>query len=207
MPTRNCAYCGNSSVHLTRDHVFPANLYPDSLSRSTIQRLTVLSCSKCNGGWSDDEAHFRNVILTCGDPGPLRQELFQGPVMRSFQQLDGLRRLDELIAKFHPAPDASQTMIFPGEDQRVLRIVRKSVRGLSHHHRLLSPVHDSQVKVQIVPFTLPERFLAQLSYCDRDPDVVRYWYTTFEDPDVHSAWLVQYFRTVMFLGRVERSQS
>ena len=207
MPTRNCGYCGNSGVPLTKDHVFPANLYPDSLSRSTIQRLPVLSCRKCNAGWSDDEAHFRNVILMCGDPGPLRQDLFQGPMKRSLEQVDGLRRMDELIAKFHPTPDASQTMIFPGEDPRVLRIVSKSVRGLSHHHRLLSPVHDRQVQVQIVPFALPESFLTQLSYGERDPDVVRYWYTTFEDPDVHSAWLIQYFRTVMFLGRVGRSQA
>ncbi len=201
MPTKSCAYCGKHGLPLTRDHVFPANLYPDSLSRSPVQRLTVLSCRSCNAAWSDDEAHFRNVLLMCGDPGPLRKELYHGPMMRSFDEVDGLRRLDDLIAQFRRSPDASHATIFPGEDPRVLRIVRKSVRGLCHHHRLDSPVPDNQVKVQIVPFKIPGTFLDQLSYGERDADVVRYWYALFDDPNVKSAWLI----SVLWDGHVPRS--
>jgi len=63
-----CVYCGDEIKKGEREHVFPRCLYPDSKSTSKTQRITVLSCTKCNNGFADDEAHFRNVLTLAGEP-------------------------------------------------------------------------------------------------------------------------------------------
>jgi hypothetical protein len=95
-------------------------------------------------------------------------------------------------------------MIFPGQDPRVLRIVTKSVRGLSYFHKVLFPLAEDQVQAGIVPFQIPEAFTDSMPYGERDPNVVRYWHTQFHEGEIHSAWLIQYFKKVMFIARVRR---
>src|SRR6185369_2011463 len=93
----HCAYCGQlvrRKRGRTRDHVFPASLYPPSKARSRVQRLTVPTCEDCNKSFSDDEAHFRNVIAIAGEPNPAVHEIWAA-VMRSFYQPDGRRRLED----------------------------------------------------------------------------------------------------------------
>jgi hypothetical protein len=71
-----CAYCGYR-VATDREHVFPKSLYPESKASSRVQRLTIPSCNECNNGWSDDEAHFRNVLALAGEPNDSRRELWE----------------------------------------------------------------------------------------------------------------------------------
>ena len=81
-----CAYCGELAT--TVDHVVPSALYPPSKAGSRVQRITVDACGRCNGGWSNDEAHFRNVLLMAAGPNPVTIELWRGPTARSFDQPD-----------------------------------------------------------------------------------------------------------------------
>lgn len=41
--------------------------------------------STCNRGWSDDEAHFRSVLLLAGEPNEAVQELWTTKTARSFE--------------------------------------------------------------------------------------------------------------------------
>jgi hypothetical protein len=87
-----CAYCGNPSDKRDKEHVFPRNLYPISKASSKIQRLTIPACNKCNNSWSDDEVHFRNMLVIAGDPlSPAREELWKTTVDRSFELVDGFK--------------------------------------------------------------------------------------------------------------------
>ncbi len=63
--TSRCAYCGAAAAKrdLEREHVFPRCCYPASRGSSKVQRLTVPACRACNGSWSDDEAHFRSIMV------------------------------------------------------------------------------------------------------------------------------------------------
>ena len=148
MTKKICGYCG---IELTRantdkEHVFPKCLYPKSKRNSKIQRLTIPSCNSCNNGWSDDEAHFRNILMVAGDaPNSPRQEIWNGPILRSFDEIDGSKRLNELYQLLKPTcvDDQERYRVFPAEDDRILRIVRKIVRGLCYHHKVLYPVMEN----------------------------------------------------------------
>src|SRR4051812_33325135 len=143
---RLCAYCGSAHA-VTDDHVIPRALYPPSKAASRIRRITVPACLPCNNGWADDETHFRNIMLLSGHPTPVVRELWAGKVRRSFMYCDGGRRARDLVAQMVPVqtPQRERHMVYPGRDRRVVRIVRKVVRGLCHHHGLLPPVLDEQV--------------------------------------------------------------
>jgi hypothetical protein len=107
----------------------------------------VPACVPCNSGWADDEPHFRNVILLAGVPTLAVRELWEGKTRRSLKQPDGRRRALEIAKLLVPVTtnDGDRHMIYPAQDERVLRIVRKTVRCLCHRHGLLSPVLDGQV--------------------------------------------------------------
>ena len=120
---KSCAYCGDQGHKLEREHVIPRCLYPASKSTSRIQRITVLSCGRCNRGWSDDEAHFRNVLLVAGESNAAVLELWQTTARRGFSQADGRRRLRDLVQGMVPVTvkGHKRWMIYPGRDDRVLR--------------------------------------------------------------------------------------
>ena len=200
-----CTYCGDDAT--TIDHVISRALYPPSKAASSVPRITVPACVPCNNGWSGDEAHFRNVMLVSGEPTPAVRELWEGKTRRSFTYADGRKRARDLAELLVPiaTADGERHMIFPAKDERVTRIVRKTVRGLCHHHGLMSPVHDSQVLAVIKQFEIPPEFLAEMTQGDSEPDVLDYRFALVDEPEIHSGWLLTYYRRTTFLGIVFRS--
>lgn len=207
MSRRLCAYCGNR-VATDREHVFPSNLYPKSKATSTVQRLTISSCNVCNNGWSDDEAHFRNVLALAGEPNNSCRELYESTIRRSFKQVDGLRRLKDIVNTFREVEIDGQPRheIYPGEDIKVLRVVKKVVRGLSHHHNVQSAVPESLVWVDLMKYRIPDEFLLEMTYAHRERDIAEYRYSIIKDIGIHSAWLITFFERVTFIGIVRSAE-
>jgi hypothetical protein len=203
-----CSYCGQSVTKTEREHVFPSNLYPPSKSGSKVQRLTVAACRECNGSWADDEAHFRNVLMMSGDdPNSPRTELWEGRVRRSFDQPDGIKRIDDLLALMRPveSEEGKRHMIYPAEDERILRVVRKIIRGLAHHHGLLPFVPEERVWVDVQRYAIPADLISQMTYQHRESDIAEYWYEAQEDEEIHSAWLLRFFEAPSFVGLIYAS--
>jgi hypothetical protein len=202
---KRCAYCGDDAH--TADHVVSRALYPPSKAESPIPRITVPACEACNGGWADDEPHFRNVLLVAGMPTAAVRELWVGKTRRSFAQPDGRRRARDLARQLVPVetPEGDRHMIFPGRDERVLRIVRKTVRGLCHHHGLLSPVRDEQVLADVQQFEISPEFLAELTPGSSESDILDYRFALVDEPEIHSGWLLTYYRRTPFFCIVFRS--
>jgi len=200
-----CAYCDCAAS--TTDHVVARALYPPSTAASSVPRITVPACAACNGGWSDDEAHFRNVMLLSGAPTPAVRELWEGKVRRSFTYRDGKKRARDLAELIVPVTtrEGARHMIFPGKDERVLRVVRKTVRGLCHHHGLLSPVRDGQVLAVINEFEIMPEFLAKMTQGGSQADVLDYRLGLVEEEEIHSGWLLTYYGRTPFLCIVFRS--
>jgi hypothetical protein len=200
-----CAYCDSAAS--TVDHVVSRALYPPSKAAAPVPRITVPACAACNGGWANDEAHFRNVMLLSGPPTPAVQELWEGKVRRSFTYADGIKRARDLAELLVPVTtrDGSRHMIFPGKDERVLRVVRKTVRGLCHHHGLLSPVQDRQVLVLINEFEIVPEFIAEMTQGGSLPDVLDYRFALVDEEEIHSGWLLTYYGRTTFLCIVFRS--
>ena len=128
MANRRCAYCGVQVRGRERDHLIPRCLYPASLAGSKVQRITVPVCRLCNRGWSDDEAHFRNVILVAGAPNAPVTELWETKAVPSFSEVDGPRRAEDLLRQITRLNEgaAGLAAIYPAQDERVMRIVSGS---------------------------------------------------------------------------------
>ena len=96
----------------------------------------------------------------------------------------------------------SRHKVYPGEDPRVVRIVKKVVRGLSHYHNILSAVPESRVRVDIMKYRTPDDFLSEMSYAHREQDIVEYRYMIFDDGEILSTWLITFFERITFIGWV-----
>jgi hypothetical protein len=202
-----CSYCGKRPA-TDSEHVFPRNLYPASKSGSRVQRLTIPSCNECNSGWSDDEVQFRNVLALAGEPNESRRELWETTIRRSFKEKDGIRRVHDLIEILHPVEidGNDRHMVYPGKDDRVLRIVKKIIRGLCHHHGVMSPVLEKRVWADILKYQIPEEFLSEMAYEHREQDVAEYRYQVLREYGIDSAWIITFFQRVTFVGIVSISE-
>jgi hypothetical protein len=208
MDEKNCAYCGVSVTSRERDHVFPKCLYPSSRSDSKVQRLTVPVCSPCNASWSDDEAHFRDMLLVSGEPNEAVRELWQTKAHRSFGKIDGHRRISDLLEQMQSVETelGEQWAVYPGKDERVMRVVRKVIRGLCHYHRIMSPVSDQRVWADVLRYRVPPEFLSEMEYHHREKDIAEYRYQILDEPPIHSAWLITFFERRTFIGMVSTSK-
>jgi len=57
---RSCVYCG-SAVQLTREHVFPKNLFLPPKPKNLV---TVPACKSCNESYDQDDEYFRAYVVT-----------------------------------------------------------------------------------------------------------------------------------------------
>ena len=206
----NCSYCGREA-RCTADHVVPRCLYPPSRSKSRVQRLTVPACRECNAGWADDEAHFRNIMTIAGEPNAAVTELWQRKALRSFSKRDGKRRLSDVWSQLVPVvvDGKPRHKVYPAKDLRVMRVIRKVIRGLSHHHNLLSSVSDDQVWADLLSWQVPQAILHGMQPHDREEDIFSYRYAHFDfDRDlsgIDSGWVLTFFGRTTFVGAVLNS--
>jgi hypothetical protein len=203
-----CSYCGIRPA-TDKEHVFPRNLYPESKTTSRVQRLTIPACNVCNCSWSDDEVHFRNILALAGEPNKPRRELWDGPIHRGlFEQPDGIRRVRDLVDTWRTveADGKRRHKVYPGEDPRVIRVVKKIVRGLSHHHGIETAVPESRVWVDVLKYHIPEEFVSEMICQHREADIAEYRYAVVDDCGIKSAWLMTFFEKVLFLGVVVLSE-
>lgn len=206
-PRPRCAYCGRPDA-TTVDHVIPRALYPESKRTSRIQRITVPACQACNGSWVDDEPHFRNILLISGESTPVVAELWQGKTRRSFEQVDDLRRIRDVAHRLVPVQmaEGERHKVYPADDPRVMGVLRKVIRGLSHHHKVLTAVSDEQMWADVQRFAVPPEFLAEMTAAHADAEVIEYrWAVLPSDEFIHSCWLLRFFGRTPFIGMVFHS--
>ena len=206
MTTRQeCGYCDRPSDDLEREHVVSACLYPRSKAESRVQRITIPACPSCNHSWEDDEAHFRNVVLLAGDSNPPTEELWPKAI-RAFNQSDGQRRLRDVWQLMDPVQvdGARRLIIYPGRDERVLRVVRKIIRGLSFFHGLGKVVSDNQVWTDVMKFKIPSEFADSIEFQHREPDIFQYWFESYSEGELRSVWLLKFYERTSFIAAVVR---
>jgi hypothetical protein len=143
------------------------------------------------------------LLISGDDPNPVALELWRGKVLRSFEQPDGRKRAGDLFAQMVPSRD--RHMVYPARDERVMRIVRKVVRGLCHHHQLLSPVLDGEVWADHHRYEIPPAILAGMTGGHVEEDIFDYKYMVIDDAELHSAWLLRFFQRVGFMCLVFQS--
>lgn len=199
-----CAYCGIAGVTLERDHVPPACLYPPSRrAQFNLQLITVPACPSCNRGYSDDEAHFRTVMLMAGDENEVVHELWK-KTLRSFMKVDGERRVTEIRKLMVPVKVSGEdrSMIYPGRDERVLRVVRKIVRGLAYHHGLGTAISDHRVWTDVLKYPIPVGLLDSITLLRPEHDIFQYWFEECADAEITSIWYLKFFEKRIFVASI-----
>jgi hypothetical protein len=92
------------------------------------------------------------TVPVAGEPHSVGHELWTLKALRSFDQNDGRRRLQDLIEGLGPvsADGTERWMTCPGRDDGVIRILPKIVCGYSDFRRLESaaPVIDVEAMVR-----------------------------------------------------------
>lgn len=208
---KKCAYCGVAGVHLTRDHVVPRGLYPPEWEAGKIQVITVPACVSCNNEFSSDEPHFRTMLLLAGEPNDQVRKLWEAKAApsfyNSFYKMDGEKRVRALFDQIRPAFVEGQRRfkIYPANDQAVLRIIKKVVRGLSHYHDLESAVQESRVWADVLRFPIQGGF--EDLYHHRDPRIFLYFFDYCNDGEISSVWQLTFFENKKFIATVSAEPS
>ena len=148
------------------------------------------------------------LVLSGDQPNTARQELWH-TTQRSFDKVDGPRRITDLIAQMKAVttPEGLRHKVLPGQDRRVMRVVRKVIRGLCHYHDVLTAVPDERVWVDVMKYEVPPAFLQEMHYQHRDPDIVEYRYQVLNEEGMNSAWLITFLKRVTFIGVVSASDA
>ena len=198
--SKKCTYCGKEAN--TKDHVIPKELYPKSIRNQNIQLITVPSCKKCNAGFSDDEEHFRNVIVLGGNITDSVSELFRNKVYTSFFKRKSTRHFWQLVdsMKEIDTPSGKRHIIFPIKDKKVERVLKKIFCGLGYKH-FKGCVSKENIAVGVFHYQIPEFFKKEKWY-NCVPEIFAYIYYIFLFDDVlFSCWLIKFFESRYFWGR------
>lgn len=81
--TTCCAYCGNATTDMTRDHVVPSALW--LRGKRPKHPAVVPACPTCHKAYDREAAYFRNCLVAMCDTDahPMLANLLSGPVVRS----------------------------------------------------------------------------------------------------------------------------
>jgi hypothetical protein len=145
------------------------------------------------------------MVVLAGKANILVQELWETKVTRSLDRPDGAHRARELFEHIEPVTVDGQDryMIYPGRDERVLRVARKIVRGLSHFHKVESALSDERVKAEVVTYEIPDDVLNSGTLYTHEPGVLWYWHKKFDDEEPMSVWILTFFDRLTFAARVD----
>jgi hypothetical protein len=126
---------------------------------------------------------------------------------RSLYEIDGRRRVRDLVERFVPVMVDGQErkMIYPGEDERVIRIIKKIVRGLSHYHGVEDGIDDARIRADVLKFFVPDDLWSAGKFYKRGSDIFRYWHMRFDDDekDLSSLWILTFFDRREFIAVVD----
>jgi hypothetical protein len=200
-----CAYCGSTSIPRTKGHVIPDCMYP-SATDPKVQRRTVPECTECQKIWQDAENQFRNILVVAGELSPPVVEQWEGPIRRSFDLPSGTRWIADLIRQMVPSESSttgeSQLMVYPARDPAVMLVVRKIIRGLSHWHRLGTPIADELVWSDVKRYAIPDYLHKHFQWFSLGDEFLQYGYerTANRELNVHSAWYLKFYGRCEFVG-------
>jgi len=111
-------------------------------------------------------------MLLAGDANEAVQELWPKAVS-SFRQVDGRKRVWDIrrLAETVQVDGTERWVIYPARDERILRVVRKVVRGLAYYHRLGPVVSDERVFTDVLRYPIPTALLASEPPYHLEPDI------------------------------------
>lgn len=105
---------------------------------------------------------------------------------------------------------AERHAVYPADDPRFLRVLRKIVRGLHYQHGLDFPVADDTTEADVFRYIVPPDILESMPPHHRESDIFEYRFEVFGDFDdipMKSTWLLTFFENRKFIVWVRRTLS
>jgi len=208
-PADICAYCGAPAT--TDDHIPPQGLLIGVPRR---MRPSVRACADCNGGASDDDEYFRDVVLKYHrvadkpEAQPAIERMFRAmkkPEKRGYAA-DAILRLTEANVRTFGGIHLGRQPAYHVDGERIERTAQRYVRGLHQYERGMAIAASHRLRVSCEPESLTDRVrrIAE-SFRAARVRVVRkgvFWYSYFAATDApeSSAWLLVFFDSFPILG-------
>ncbi len=215
MPLGNssvCIYC-RTAIADTRDHVPPELLFPPP-KPSTL--ITVPSCRSCNSGFQKDDEAFAMMLTALIGTNPVGRSIWQrtiaeGLLRRSPRFRDAIGRTLHYQPYTFPDGHRGYAPALLIERPRILRVLRRIVRGLSWHEYHNCDFPETSVRVlteaeiQALPMAEARRLSARYG-----PGVARviaegvfeYHHATAAGRVEDSAWWLIFYGETRFLATV-----
>jgi hypothetical protein len=214
-----CVLCGRKR-QVTREHTLPKCIFPEPRPSNLI---TVPACRKCNSASSKDDEYFR-LMLTLRDDIhaiPLVRQKLWPKVRRSLQKETKRGFQSALFQNICQVPVFTESGIYVGrrggyhvDERRLEKVVERTVKGLFYHlqKRVLpssSGVHVwCESRFSAMPNDARDHILGiALAIWESDgkaatigDDVFSYKVAFFREDDNASAWLLNFFKRVSFMG-------
>lgn len=204
-----CIYCGRTD-NLTKDHVPPKNLFPESRPSDLI---TVPACGACNKLYELDDEYYRIAITVLGEEAPTAAALWREKVVRgTFKRSPALkssvlRTLDSMELRTPAGLYVGQTPTVKFDAHRFDRVTRRIITALHWHESGAVPRTDARMKVVIAPDPKHPALLPRLVHLllERRPwrtvggGLFRYAFNHVADRPDWSAWLLLFFSAAAVL--------
>jgi len=196
-----CVFC-NEREATTQDHIPPKCLYPVHLRKST-NLITVPSCYNCNNEMSDDEEHFRNIIVIGGPRNIVTDELFK-KVLRGLRRAKGNYKFTELFSsiqkfksKIHKGKKQEQYIVYPDKDMAFCRVMSKIGRGLFYYHMQRPLSLNYHIETRKLEFTVPYYLWGASDCYHCNQQIFRYGYISIENGKGWF-WIINFLKTRTF---------
>lgn len=139
------------------------------------------------------------------------RELWATKATSSFSHKDGWRRVLDIWERVVPVEveGIARHMIYPGQDERVIRIIKKIACGLSHHHKIESRIDPSRVFADVLRYPMPTELWLEGNFHERESDIFRYWFRKYNDEnekDLSSLWILTFFDRCTFIAVVDKAE-
>lgn len=206
-----CYLCGKTVNRVTRDHIFPKNLFPVPRPSNL---PTAPACEPCNNSLSDDEELFR-VMMTGGQAFETKtgNRIWTDRIRPSLKDnrrgikshLKRNLKWKEIVTPGGLYLGLEGGIEFPR--QRIDSVVKKIAKGLIYLDVGEAAPDDVEIKWDYSQFE-PEKFLEppldeafrSAKRTDFGDDVISCWrYIIAGDPTMSMNWIVFYRNTTLFV--------
>ena len=208
-----CIYCRRDAE--TKDHVPPKNLFPKPRPSNLV---TVPSCEDCNGGASDDDEYFRNILIFREGvtDSPNAAKVWQ--TVRGALRRENARKFTESLARaMFDKPVETPAGILLGaapainvDQPRMDRVLRRTIRGLyfsEFGHPMPSDHYLAIYHEEVVdswPTGVGEMLGEIVAAATAQPkkrigdDVFEYCFARVDDHATASAWAFRFYSRAYF---------
>lgn len=134
-----------------------------------------------------------------GEPNEYVFELWNGPTLRSLDQPDGFRRASEVATRLVPVnlEDGLRHKIYPDQDEQVMLVMRRIVRGLLAYHQFETAIPVERTRAFVRRVEPPEQYIAGFQHFNLGDGFCRYSIADLQGISDR----LKYFMEIEFFGR------